>query len=50
MVEKALQAIYTTKTKECTTDKGPWHVSAVKDFAMEWIHETFGKRFYKRFP
>jgi hypothetical protein len=24
--------------------RGPWHVSAVKEFAMGWIHETFGKR------
>ena len=54
IVEKALQATYTTKAKGCTTDKGPWCVSAVKELAMEWEHETFGKRnvvgrFYKRF-
>jgi len=58
--------LYNTKAKGCTTDKGPWYVSAVKELAMEWIYETFGKRnvverwffyikhrmkkFYKRFP
>ena len=58
--------LYNTKAKGCTTDKGPWYVSAVKELAMEWLHETFGrrnvverwffyikhriKRFYKRFP
>ncbi len=58
--------LYNTKAKGCTTDKGPWYVSAVKELAMEWEHETFGKRnvverwffyikhrikrFYKRFP
>ncbi len=58
--------LYNTKTKGCTTDKGPWYVSAVKGLAMEWLYETFGKRnvverwffyikhrikrFYKRFP
>jgi transposase-like protein len=58
--------LYNTKAKGCTTDKGPWYVSAVKGLAMEWLHETFGKRnvverwffyikhrikrFYKRFP
>ena len=58
--------LYNTKAKGCTTDKGSWYVSAVKGFAMEWPHETFGKRnvverlffyikhrmkkFYKRFP
>ncbi len=36
IVEKARQAIYTTKSKGCTTDKGLWYVSAVG-------------RFYKRF-
>ena len=30
-------------------------MSVVKEFTMEWIHETFGKRnvvgrFYKKFP
>jgi Transposase and inactivated derivatives len=58
--------LYNAKAKGCTTDKGPWYVSAVKGLAMEWLHETFGKRnvverwffyikhrikrFYKRFP
>jgi putative transposase len=58
--------LYNTKAKGCTTDKGPWYVSAVKGLPMEWEHETFGKRnvverwffyikhrikrFYKRFP
>jgi transposase-like protein len=58
--------LYNTKAKGCTTDKGPWYVSAVKKLPMEWEHETFGKRnvverwffyikhrikrFYKRFP
>jgi hypothetical protein len=48
--------LYSAKAKGCTTDKGPWYVSAVKGLAMEWLHETFGKRnvverwFYKRFP
>ena len=58
--------LYNTKAKGCTTDKGPWYMSAVKELAMEWLHETFGKRnvverwffyikhrierFYKRFP
>jgi len=58
--------LYNTKAKGCTTDKRPWYVSAVKGLAMEWLHETFGKRnvverwffyikhrikrFYKRFP
>jgi putative transposase len=58
--------LYNTKAKGCTTDKGPWYMSAVKGLAMEWLHETFGKRnvverwffyikhrikrFYKRFP
>jgi transposase-like protein len=58
--------LYNTKAKGCTTDKGPWYVSAVKELPMEWLHETFGKRnvvercffyikhrikrFYKRFP
>jgi transposase-like protein len=46
--------LYNTKAKGCTTDKGPWYVSAVRGLAMEWVHETFGKRnvvgrFYKRF-
>jgi len=52
--------------KVCTTDKGPWYVSAVKKLPIKWVHETFGKRnvverwffpikhrlkrFYKRFP
>jgi transposase-like protein len=36
--------LYNTKAKGCTTDKGPWYVSAVKRLAMEWLHETFGKR------
>jgi len=36
--------LYNTKAKGCTTDKGPWYVSAVKGLAMEWLHETFGKR------
>jgi len=36
--------LYNTKAKGCTTDKGPWYVSAVKELAMEWLHETFGKR------
>jgi Transposase and inactivated derivatives len=36
--------LYNTKAKGCTTDKGPWYVSAVKELAMEWEHETFGKR------
>ena len=55
-----------TKAKICTTDKGPWYVSAVKKLPIKWVHETFGKRnvverwffpikhrlkkFYKRFP
>jgi putative transposase len=58
--------LYNAKAKGCTTDKGPWYVSAVKELPMEWVHETFGKRnvverwffyikhrikrFYKRFP
>jgi len=47
--------LYNTKAKGCTTDKGPWYVSALKELAMEWLHETFRKRnvverFYKRFP
>jgi len=58
--------LYNTKAKGCTTDKGPWYVSAVKGLAMERLHETFWKRnaverwfffikhrirrFYKRFP
>jgi Transposase and inactivated derivatives len=58
--------LYNAKAKGCTTDKGPWYVSAVKELAMEWLHEAFGKRnvverwffyirhrikrFYKRFP
>jgi len=58
--------LYNTKAKGCTTDKGPWYMSAIKELAMEWLHETFGKRnvvercffyikhrmkrFYKRFP
>ncbi len=33
-----------TKAKICTTDKGPWYVSAVKKLPIKWIHETFGKR------
>jgi hypothetical protein len=47
--------LYNAKAKGCTTDKGPWYVSAVKELAMEWLHEAFGKRnvverrFYKRF-
>jgi len=46
--------LYNTKTKGCTTNKGPWYVSAVKGLAMEWLHEAFGKRnvvgrFYKMF-
>jgi transposase-like protein len=36
--------LYNTKAKGCTTDKGPWYMSAVKGLAMEWLHETFGKR------
>jgi transposase-like protein len=36
--------LYNTKAKGCTTDKGPWYVIAVKEFPMEWLHETFGKR------
>jgi Transposase and inactivated derivatives len=36
--------LYNAKAKGCTTDKGPWYVSAVKGLAMEWLHETFGKR------
>ncbi len=55
-----------TKAKVCTTDKGPWYVSAVRKLPIKWVHETFGKRnvverrffpikyrlsrFYKRFP
>ncbi len=44
--------LYNTKAKGCTTDKGPWYVSAVKGLAMEWLHETFGKRnvVERRFP
>jgi len=58
--------LYNTKAKGCTTDKGLLYVSAVKGLAMEWLHETLGKRnvverwffyithrikmFYKRFP
>jgi len=58
--------LYNTKATGCTTDKGPWYVSAVSKLSMEWRHETFGKRnvverwffyikhrlkkFYKRFP
>jgi hypothetical protein len=50
----------------CQNLRGLWYVSAVKGLAMEWLHETFGKRnvverwffyikhrikrFYKRFP
>ena len=34
--------LYNTKAKGCTTDRGPWYVSAVKGLAMEWLHETFG--------
>jgi hypothetical protein len=33
--------LYNTKAKGCTTDKGPWYVSAIKGLAMEWLHETF---------
>ena len=33
-----------TKAKICTTDKGPWYVSAVKKLPVKWVHETFGKR------
>ncbi|MCC6063694.1 MAG: hypothetical protein LM570_04095 [Thermocrinis sp.] len=36
--------LYNAKAKGCTTDKGPWYVSAVKKLPMEWEHETFGKR------
>ncbi len=42
--------LYNAKAKGWTTDKGLWYVSEVKGLAMEWLHETFGKRFYKRFP
>ncbi|MFZ8787915.1 DDE-type integrase/transposase/recombinase [Thermocrinis sp.] len=44
--------LYNTKAKGCTTDKGSWYVSAVKGLAMEWPHETFGKRnvVERRFP
>jgi transposase-like protein len=35
--------LYNTKAKGCTTDKGPWYMSAVKGLAMEWLHETFGR-------
>ena len=40
----AMLVLYNTKAKGCTTDKGPWYVSAVKKLPMEWEHETFGKR------
>ncbi|WP_457600598.1 DDE-type integrase/transposase/recombinase, partial [Hydrogenivirga sp.] len=33
-----------TGARGCTTDKGPWYVSAVKRLSIEWVHETFGKR------
>ena len=36
--------LYNTKAKGCTTDRGPWYVRVVKGLAMEWLHETFGKR------
>jgi len=36
--------LYNTKAKGCTTGKGPWYMSVVKGLAMEWEHETFGKR------
>ena len=36
--------LYNAKANGCTTDKGPWYVSAVKELAMEWEHETFGKK------
>ena len=55
-----------TGARECTTDKGPWYVRAVRELSTEWVRETFGqrnvverwffpikhrlKRFYKRFP
>jgi len=44
--------LYNTKAKGCTTDKGPWYVGAVKELAIECLHETFGKRNVvdKRFP
>jgi hypothetical protein len=55
IVEKALQAIHTTKTKGCTTGKGAVVCECGQRVCLEWIHETFGKRnvvgrFYKRFP
>ncbi len=62
----AQMVLSSTKAKVCTTDKGPWYVSAVRKLPAEWVHETFGKRnvverwffpikhrlrrFYKRFP
>ncbi|WP_299197220.1 DDE-type integrase/transposase/recombinase [Thermocrinis sp.] len=36
--------LYNTKAKECATYKGPWYMSTVKELAMEWLRETFGKR------
>ena len=32
-----------TRAKVCTTDKGPWYVSAVKRLPVKWFHETFGR-------
>jgi hypothetical protein len=53
--KKPLRQYTQQRQRDAPLVKGPWYMSVVKEFTMEWIHETFGKRnvvgrFYKKFP